>query len=139
MMSGVHSKRYRSLVYGCVFSRVALAVLVLRLLLARNDFDFASFMGHVTGALLVVGVFAFFDHDSLPRRFWFESDVLCVEDTSGRTDRFERWVITKAFGFETLHAQSSQRTLRMPLCGYVKGPRSSDAVTSHTEQPADQA
>ena len=134
-MSGIHSKRYRSLLFGWVFSRVALILLVLRLFLARNDFDLANFAGHITGALLVAGVIAFFECDSLPSRFWFESDVLCVEDTSGRIDRFERWVITKAFGFETLHAQSSQRTLRLPLCGYVKSSQSLEVITANTEQP----
>jgi hypothetical protein len=134
-MSGVHSKRYRSLLSGLIFSRVALIVLVLRLFLARNDFDLASFAGHISGALLIVGVFAFFEYDSLPSRFWFESEVLCVEDTSGRIDRFERWVITKAFGFETLHAQSAQRTLRVPVCGYVKSSQSLEVITTSTEQP----
>lgn len=80
-MSVIHSKRYRSLLSGLVFSRFALAVLVLRLFLARNDFDLASFTGHCTGALLVMGVIAFFEYDSLPSRFWFDSEVLCVEDT----------------------------------------------------------
>lgn len=130
-MSIIHSKRYRTLFFGWVFSRVALAVLVLRLFLAGNEFDLVSFMGHATGALLVVGVFAFFEYEPLPCRFWFDSEVLCVEDSCGRVDRFERWVITKELGFETLHAQSSQRTLRMPLCGYVKSPQGSEVAAAN--------
>lgn len=133
-MSGIHSKRYRSLLFGWVFSRVALVVVVLRWFLACNDFDLAGFAGQMTVALFVVGVIAFFEWDSLPNRFWFESDVLCVEDPSGRIDRFERWVITKALGFVTLHAQSAQLTLRMPLCGYVKSSNGLEPATNVTEQ-----
>jgi hypothetical protein len=128
-MSGIHSKRYRSLFFGYLFSRVTVIVLALRWFLARNDFDLASFTGHMTGMLLVFGMFAFLEYHTLPGRFWFESNVLCVEHISGGVDRFERWVITKNVGFETLHAQSEQKTLRMPLCGYVKRSQSSEVGT----------
>ena len=81
------------------------------------------------GSLLVGSVIAYYEFTSMPRRFWFEGEVLFVEQPSGNTERFERWVTLTTFGFKILHAQSPRRTVRLHLCGYVK---SLPKVETHT-------
>lgn len=129
-----YEKDYRSHLLGIIFSRpyfiVTLFIMTLRWWTGAPPVSPFSLFLAVLSPLPVLALIVFMDHDPLPKKYWFENELLVVEDASGDIRRYVRWVKVGRLGLHTIYAQSPGKVLRIYEWAFLPVP------LAQSEEPA---
>lgn len=119
----VYEKNYRAHLLGIIFSRpyliIALFIMALRWWAGAPPVSplglFLAFVGPLPALIVIV----FMDHDPLPLTYWYENELLVMEDASGEIRRYVRWVKIRRLGLCKIYVQTPGKVLCMPEWAFL--------------------
>lgn len=118
-----YEKNYRAHLLGIIFSRpyliIILFIIALRWWCGAPPVSPLGLFLAISGPLPALVLIVFMDHDPLPLKYWYENELLVVEDASGEIRRYVRWVKVRQLGLCTIYAQTPTKVLSIPEWAFL--------------------